>query len=294
MLANYYKTAVRNIARSRFHSLLTITGLSIGIAFFLLIGAFAWSEWKVNRGLRHADRQYFLESVWRNPSMGPGITTLGQLGPALKANYPSLVANYFRWDGIDCHISPADRHFREPVGVADSTMFAMYAVRLLDGDPHTALNDPFTIVITAGKALKYFGRTDVVGRSLIVANNAGAQHPFRITGVMAEPPRNSVTDLIPSAVTRVFIPTVSQSFFGRNMTWQNIYIPTYIELQPGVKPEQLTGPIQHLIRVNALQFAADLEDPLTKTLNRILPRRSKADGYYPFLCLRFYPFDGRH
>jgi putative ABC transport system permease protein len=267
LLHNYYRTAVRQITRSRFHSFLNIFGLSIGIAFFLLIGAFAWSEWRVNRDLRHADRQYFLESVWRDPSMGPSITTLGQLGPALKANYPSLVANYFRWDGIDCNISVGDRHFREPVGIADSTLLDMYGFRVIDGDPHIALTDPFTIVITASKAQKYFGRTDVVGRSLMVSSNSGAQKPFRITAVMADPPRNSVTDLIPAAVTRVFVPEVSQPFFGRNMAWQNIYTPSYIELQPGVKPEQLAEPIKHLIQVNTPQFAADLKvkpRPLTE------------------------------
>jgi putative ABC transport system permease protein len=259
LIHNYYRTAVRQMSRSPFHSLLTIIGLSIGIAFFLLIGAFAWSEWRVNRDLRNADRQYFLESVWRDPSMGPSITTLGQLGPALKANYPSLVANYFRWDGIDCNISVGDRVFREPVGISDSTMLDMYGFKMLHGDPHTALNDPFTIVITVTRAQKYFGSTDVVGRDLIVANNAGIKHPFRITGVMEEPPRNSVTDLIPSAVSRIFIPTVNQPFFGRNMVWQNSYIPSYIELQSGVTPEQLTEPIKHLIQVNTPQFAADLK-----------------------------------
>jgi putative ABC transport system permease protein len=258
LIRNYYRTAVRQISRSRFHSLLTVTGLSIGIAFFLLIGAFAWSEWRVNRDLHNADHQYFLESVWRSPSMGPTITSLGQLGPALKANYPSLVANYFRWDGIDCSISVGDRVFREPVAISDSTLFDMYGFNMLHGDAHTALNDPFTIVITADRAKKYFGSTDVVGRDLIVANNAGAKHPFRITGVMEEPPRNSVTDLIPSALSRVFIPEASLSFFGRNMAWQNIYIPSYIELQPGVTPEQLTEPIKHLIQTNTPQYASDL------------------------------------
>ncbi|HVS97622.1 MAG TPA: ABC transporter permease [Puia sp.] len=258
MLVNYYKTAIRSISRSRFHSLLNITGLSIGIAFFLLIGAFAWSEWRVNHDLRHADRQFFLESVWRNPSMGPGITTVAELAPALKTNYPSLVANYFRWDGITCTVSVGDRYFRAFAAVSDSTLFDMYGFRLLAGDPHTALDDPFTVVITAGEAQKVFGRTDVVGRDLLIASFAGTRHPFRITAVMADPPRNSVTGLIPGAVSTVFIPVVSQQFFGRNMGWQNIYIPSYVELQPGVKPEQLAGPIRHLIKVNASQFAADL------------------------------------
>lgn len=258
MLANYYKTAVRNIARSRFHSLLNITGLSIGIAFFLLIGAFAWSEWRVNRDLRHADRQYFLESVWKDPNMGPRITTFGQLAPALKASYPSLVANYFRFDAISCNISVGDRHFRVGVSVADSTMLDMYGFRLLEGDPHTALNDPFTVVITSGEAIKFFGRTDVVGSTLTIANFTGTERPFKITGVMADPPRNSVTRLIDGANNPVFVPAVSHSFFGRNMTWQDIFIPSYVELQPGVKPEQLAEPIRHLLKMNAAPFAGKL------------------------------------
>jgi ABC-type antimicrobial peptide transport system permease subunit len=265
LIRNYYRSAVRHISRDRFFAGLNIIGLSIGVAFFLLVGAFAWSEWRVNRDLRHAGRQYFLESEWKN-GLGPAITTLGQLAPALKANYPSLVANYFRWDGIECNISLGDSHFREAVAVADSTMLDMYGFRLLAGDPHTAMNDPFTIVITASKALKFFGRTDVVGRSLVVANNNGDQRPFRITGVMEEPPRNSVTRLIDAADNHVFIPVISQSFFGRNMVWQNIYTPSYVELQPGVQPEQLTEPIRHLIQVNTPQFAPGLRvvpKPLT-------------------------------
>ncbi len=114
LIRNYYHSAVRQISRGRFHSLLNITGLSIGIAFFLLIGAFAWSEWRVNRDLRNVDRQYFLESVWKNPSMGPNITTLGQLAPALKANYPSLVSNYFRFDGTALKVPHPPTHLHQP------------------------------------------------------------------------------------------------------------------------------------------------------------------------------------
>ena len=250
LIRNYYRTAIRQIGRSRLHSLLNIVGLSMGIGFFLLIAAFGWSEWRVNRDLRHADRQYFLESVWKDPGMGLSVTTLGQLAPALKKNYPSLVANYYRWDGIGVNISSGDKVFEEGVEVGDSTLMDMYGFKLLSGDPLTALRDPFTIVITASKAIKYFGRTDVVGRNLTVANFSGGKQDFRITAVMEDPPFNSVTGLIGSVDNRIFIPTVNLPFFGRNMDWQNIFIASYVELQPGVRPEQLAEPIHHLIKVN--------------------------------------------
>ena len=266
LIRNYFRTAVRHLTRNRFFTALNVIGLSIGIAFFLLIGAYAWNEWRVNRDLRHADRQYFLESQWKDPSMGPAITTLGQLAPALKANYPTLVANYFRWDGVGCDISAGDRHFREGVGIVDSTMLEMYGFRMIDGDPHTALKDPFTIVITASKALKYFGRTDVVGHSLTVANFSGGKQDFRITGVMEDPPRNSVTLLANGTENLIFIPDINLSFFNRDMAWQNIFIVSYIELQPGVQPEQLAEPINHLIKINTPQIAIVLQvkpKPLT-------------------------------
>lgn len=255
LIRNYYRTAFRQITRNRFHSLLNIIGLSIGIAFFLLIAAFGWSQWRVNRDLWHADRQYFLESVWKDPGMGLAVTTLGQLAPALKANYPSLVANYYRWDGIGVTVSSGEKVFEENIEVGDSTLMDMYGFKLLAGDPRTALRDPLTIVITASKAIKYFGRADVVGRNLTVANFSGGKQDFRITAVMEDPPFNSITGLIGSVDNRIFIPTANLSFFGRDMSWQNIFIPSYVELQPGVRPEQLAEPIHHLIKVNFPQVA---------------------------------------
>src|ERR1700759_3312546 len=193
MLANYYKTAIRNIARSRFHATINIVGLSVGIAFTLLIAAFCWSESRVNHQLRNADRQYLLMSEFKGSSTGPGITTLGQLAKALKENYPSLVANYYRWDGITSAISYGDKHFKEGIQLGDSTVLTMYGFSLLQGDPSTALNNPFSVVITDEKAIKYLGRTDVVGRDLVIDNFSGGRQNFRITGVLKKPSRNSVT-----------------------------------------------------------------------------------------------------
>ncbi|HVU95587.1 MAG TPA: ABC transporter permease [Puia sp.] len=251
MLATYYKTAVRNIARSRFHSVINIAGLSVGIAFTLLIAAFCWSESRVNHQLRHADRQYFLQSKGKNSmSSQLAITTLGQLAKALKDNYPSLVANYYRWDGINSTVSYGDKHFKEGLQVGDSTLLTMYGFSLAQGDPATALNNPFSVVITEEKAIKYFGRTDVVGQNLVIDNFSGSRQNFRITGVMRKPSRNSVTVLNDNNDNGVYIPAANLNYFGRNMDWPNTVIVSYVELQKGVKPEALEAPIKYLIKAN--------------------------------------------
>jgi len=250
MFANYYKTAVRNIARSKFHAAINIVGLSTGIAFSLLIAAYCWSEKQVNHHLRNADRQYFLLSHWKDPNMGQEITTMGGLAPALKANYPGLVANYYRWDGITSAVSRGDVHFREGIQLGDSTLLQMYGFPLLYGDARTALNNPFSVVITEDKAIKYFGRTDVVGQDLTIDNFSGSSSPFRITAVLKKPVRNSVTDFNDNNNNGVFVPSANLAFFGRNMDWSNSAIVSYVELQKGVRPEALEGPMRHLLAVN--------------------------------------------
>ena len=126
MLKNYFIVAWRNIIKRPFYSSLNIAGLSAGILFTLLIGAYVWNELQVNKNLRNADRQYFLRSVWKDQNIGPDITTLGPLSKRLKEAYPSLVANYYRWDGITSVVSKGDKHFRENIQLGDSTLLSMY------------------------------------------------------------------------------------------------------------------------------------------------------------------------
>src|SRR5450432_4138444 len=144
MFRNYFKIAWRNIIKSRFYSSVNIIGLSTGIAFTLLIGAYVWSELQVNKNLKNSDRQYIIQSKWKNPNQGYEIATLGPLAKALKENYPGLVANYFRFDGITSNVSKGDKSFREDIAICDSNMINMYGFSLLHGNATTALYEPFS------------------------------------------------------------------------------------------------------------------------------------------------------
>ena len=260
MFRNYFKLAVRHLNRNRSFSLINVIGLSTGIVLALLSAAYCWSEWRVNRTFTHAGRQYILNSRWKDAGMGPSITTLGPLARSLKENYPNLVANYYRFDGVTSNVSYGDKHFREGIQLGDSTLLNMYGFPMLHGDVHTALNQPFTVVITADRAMKYFGKTDVVGQDLTIENFSGNRQAFRITGVLQDPTRNSVTWLNEANNNRLFIPAANLAFFGRNMDWQNIYIVSYVELREGVRPEALAGPIERLVKANVRPFiAADLK-----------------------------------
>ncbi len=267
MFKNYFTIARRNLLKSRFYSAVNIIGLATGIAFTMLIAAYVWSELQVNTNLKHADRQYIIQSNWKDPNEGYFLATLGPLGKALRENYPNLVANYYRYDGVSSNVSKGEKSFRENLQIGDSTLLNMFGFTLLQGDAKTAMRDPFSVVITKDMAVKYFGRTDVVGQTITIASFSGSKHDFLITGVLNPVSRNSVTELVDKFPGSFYVSTDNLDFFGRNMSWQNPSIANYIELQPGVSPEDLAQPIARLIRQNASpQVVTDLKpEPILLT-----------------------------
>ncbi len=250
MFRNYLKIAVRNLLRRRFYSVLNIVGLAVGITFALLIGAYVWGEFQVNQTLRNAPQQCLVQSRWKEGNQGMPITTLAPMGPALRRQYPTLVANFYRFHGVSATISKGANHFRESIQIGDSTMLTMYGFELLHGNPRTALTGPKAIVITAAKAEKLFGTADVLNQSLTVETPQQGKQEFLVTGVLKPLPRNSVSNLLTEA-NEVFMSVGALPAFGADMTnWQNPYIVNYVELQPGITPHDLEKPLAQLIATN--------------------------------------------
>lgn len=251
MFRNNLKIAWRNILRYRFHSFVNIGGLAVGIAFTFLIGAFVWAAFQVNSSLKNESNQYIIQSSYGNdPTLS--LTTVGNLAKALKEQYPGLVANYYRWDGITSTVSKGDKHFREGMQVNDSTLFSMYGFPVLYGDTKTAFKDPFSVVITEEIAKKYFGSAHVIGQTLTIDNFSGNKHDFMITAVLKSLPDNSVTKINDNNINGIFLPIASVNFFNRQIdSWNNASIVSYIELQKGITPKQLEQPIQYLVQHNS-------------------------------------------
>lgn len=253
MIKTYFKLAWRNIIKHPFYSSVNIIGLFAGITFVLLIGGYVWSEMQVNHNLRNAKQQYFLGSVWKNDNMGLGITTLAPVAKRLKEDYPNLVGNYYRWDGITSGVTKGDKNFREGIQLGDSTLLNMYGFELLHGNKTTALSQPYSAVITEPTAIKYFGKTDVVGESITIQSFSGGRREFAITGVLKPISKNSVTNLNDNNNNTVFIPTNTYEYFGRTSmeVWNNVWIPSYIELKEGASVESVNKAITQLMATNA-------------------------------------------
>ena len=251
MFKNYLKIAVRNLLKRKFNTVVNSVGLATGITFALLVGSFVWSELQVNDGLKNADNQYIIRSKWKQPGLGYEDVTVAPLGKKLKEEYPGLVANYYRFDALTIAVSNGSTHFvREPALAGDSTMISMYGFKMLYGNPRTALKEPNSVVITEENAIRYFGKTDVLGQVLHLTNYTGGQQAFVVTGVLKSLPKNSVTYLgdLPA---NLFIPF--DSLQGRTEVdgWTTLIVANFIELQEGVTPQDLKKPMERIIAAYA-------------------------------------------
>ncbi|KKX50917.1 ABC transporter permease [Sphingobacterium sp. IITKGP-BTPF85] len=251
MLKNNIKIAWRNIIKRKYESLINLLGLICSITFVILVGAYVWEVHQVNSELRNKEQQYILQSNYKKEGFGIPLTSIGALPKALKEEYPQLVANYYRIDGLTCIVSHGEQIFEEGTVLGDPTLLDMFGFEVFAGNSTTALTKPFTVVITEKAAQKYFGKIDVLGQTLEIKNFKGDKQPFTITGVIKENTQNSVMQLNDAMKSDIFLPIASESYFGRSIdNWQNPYIASFIELQKGVTPEQLAIPIQDLVKRN--------------------------------------------
>ncbi len=252
MFTNYIKIAWRNILKHRLHSAVNIFGLSIGIAFTLLMTAYVWSELNVNKAIPAESSIYLLQSRVKDGTKDFESYVPVPLAATLKNEYPKLVTNYYRWLWKNTAVSCDNKYFRDAIQIADTTLLHIFGFQLLYGDYATAFTEPNSVVITEEKALQFFHTANAIGKVLTIENNRADKLPFIVTGILKNLPSNSVTETVASNKTSnysIFIPISAWknwSAQGDLSDWNNT-ITTYVQLNKGVTPEQLLQPIRQAL-----------------------------------------------
>jgi ABC-type antimicrobial peptide transport system permease subunit len=255
MLKNYILVAIRQFTRHKVFSALNIFCLAIGISFCLLVGEYVLRQYAVNQDLRNIGNQYLLKSDWKIKNTGPEITTVGPVVKALKKDYPDLVANYFRFNPVTNVVSAGDRHFKEDVAISDTTLISMYGYPLLYGDPRHAFANSSSAVISEELALKLYGDRNAIGKLVTLTLTTGGTQDFTVSAVFKTLPYNSVNNLVTGkSGYSMYVPFEGNRYYSKGAgeeNWTDIFTVSCVELQPGVKPAQLDGPIRKLLSLNS-------------------------------------------
>lgn len=192
MLKNYLKIAWRNLLKNKTFSLINIFGLAIGFTSFILIGLYVMDELSYDRFHEKADRIYRLDVDIRFGGTDLKLASSADpAGAVMKKDYPE-VEQYVRFYANEGpkFVKKGTEYIREnDVAYADSTLFDVFTLPVIAGNPKTALDQPNTMVISETAAKKYFGTTDVLGKRLEIGTDEKTQ--YSITAVIKDIPKNS-------------------------------------------------------------------------------------------------------
>ncbi len=225
MVSNYVKVSYRNLFRHKVFSFINVVGLSIGLACCMLIVLYTKDEVSFDR-FHEKKEQIF--RVTATMSSENGTNRIGStnvvVGPSFAEEIPE-VATYVRMETTPYILRHGTDTFNEDVLSVDHDFFSVFSFPLIAGDPTQVLSNLNDMVLTEESAEKYFGTTDVVGKTLELQFNDQFE-TFVITGVAKNPPQNS------SIQFKIIIPFLFARQQYLDTSWIGFYVHTYVMLHP--------------------------------------------------------------
>ncbi|NOT73919.1 MAG: FtsX-like permease family protein [Cyclobacteriaceae bacterium] len=243
MIRNYLKTAFRSIFRNKLTAFINIAGLALAMSCALMIYLYVSDETGYDRYSEKSDRTY---RITRDFLSQDGSTNLKlgnvapPIGPLVKNDFGEIEtmarAINFRFVlGIEENGEQTKVFTEEKLFVVEPDIFKIFDIEVIAGDPKTALEKPFSIMLTEEAAEKYFGNENAVGKHLIGSN----KYELEVTGIYKSFPTQSHWH--PEMM--VSFSTLNDSLvYGRKRletNWGNNAFGTYVVLEEGADPEKL-------------------------------------------------------
>ena len=252
MFKNYFKVALRNIRRHPGYSIINIAGLAIGLACCLFILIWVLDELNYDKFHENAPYLYRVEENQYYSGRVYHVTvTPYPLAPAIKADFPEIIeATQYVGVGGQLIRYGEKAFFETGIRAVAPAFFRMFTFPFVKGDSNTALDDPFSLVISEEMAEKYFGEEDPIGKVFSVNNT----YDMKVSGVMKNIPNNSYLQfdmVIPYALLEK-VGAVSDSM-GSNS------ILTFVQLQKGASLQQINDKIRGFIKKHVPDSVTDLE-----------------------------------
>ena len=263
MIKNFIKVAVRNLVKNKFYTSINIIGLAVGLATCLLILLYVLDELSFDKYNKNAERIFRVNNEVKfgdnyfDMAVSPAL-----LGTTMVKDFPQ-VEQYtrLRWYG-GFLVKKGNENIQEDrIGFADSTLFDVFTLPLIAGNPKTALREPHSLVITEKIARKYFNSVDAVGKQMII-NDTGN---YKVTAVIEDIPRQSHFNF------DMFVPMIENN--GSNDdNWLSENWNTYVLLKNKGDKEKLEP------QLNA--FMEKYSSPLLQSvINQNMEDFKKSGGY---------------
>ena len=236
MLNSDLTIALRYLSRHKGYTLVNVLGLAVGSACAILIFLYVGHELSYDRYHDQAGRIYRV--VFNDNAKTPR-----SVGPALQADFPEVRNLLCMHPTTGTWVMKyQDRVFYErAVYWAEDSLFDFFTLPLVQGDPASALEAPYTVVVSEETARRYFGDEDPMGKTIDADNGFML---LTVTGVMKNMPANTHFQ------ADFFISLASgYEEYGHwsREEWDSFFYYTYIMLGDGQSPADLAAKLPDFV-----------------------------------------------
>ncbi|MBN1924612.1 MAG: ABC transporter permease [Prolixibacteraceae bacterium] len=241
----FIKLSLRKLLKSKVYSITNLMGLTVGFTAFILIALFIHHELSWDKNHENYTRIYRVQRQLTNATQVIAGTDISPHSRAITAQMIEGKFPEFKKMSVIREINSAflatntEDMVHEKEGLhADTCFFDIFTYTFIEGNPKTALNQPYAIVLSETLAQKLFKKTDVMGKTVVFEK----KYPLIVTGVYTDLPYNS--SLRPSFIISFSSLKPIQNI-ERSDLWTGDCM-TYALLKPGTSKTVAEAKIRNL------------------------------------------------
>ena len=248
---NYWKIALRKIGQDKGYAAIAVGSLALALTVGLSILTWARYEWSYDRFHKNGPEIYRFLYHKTTPAgiLNKYVSVPTALASAIKKSFPEVraVSRVYRLLPETRFETPRLLDFRSSIIFAEPDFLTMFDFPLVQGDPHSALSRPKSVLLTESAARRFFGPEDPIGKTLLVQDG---RIPMTVTGVLKDIPENSHLDF------DLMMPWTDFTLWERyadKVDWFVLLPKLYVQLKPGADPSALAEKASRLVQQNDSQ-----------------------------------------
>lgn len=239
MLKNSLLLFLRNLRRQRFFSVVNLLGLCVSLTTTVLIYVYVRYEYSFDDFHPDIDRIYRVNQtfIWSDNPEGQFARTGPGVAFAVKEEIPEIelmTSVHTPGNFVISYTTPTDQIIsleQDLIFAADTNFFKMFNFPFVYGHEGAALQTANTLVFNRETAEAYFGKTDPIGKQVIVGDGQNRK-TFEVTGVVDVPENSSIRFNVLFSMKNYPIERFSWS-------WVWTQLETYVRIVPGANMDDV-------------------------------------------------------
>lgn len=245
---NIFKTVCRNIKAYKTSSVFNFIGLITAFTVFVLIMLYVHTEYSFDTYHQGYKDIYRLEVKTPDKSKS-SVYMSGLTKDVIEEQLPEVMATtlYMPWGKWIEILFEWEHEGEQKTGyndyaISDKHLTEVFTFDFLHAASDTPLAEPNSVMVSEAFALKLWGTTEVMGKTLKVADIVSSeQNEYRVTAVFRTPPKNSIFNepAIFSFPTTGWLEAMYKS-------WGIVNFPEFIKVTPGTDHSLLQAGISSI------------------------------------------------